>query len=239
MGITIVIVGLFLLAVVLSLYAGLLIYLRSWLYKQRLYKPMLLNIVLAWLPTVLVGIVLLVGYNIEQPVAVAVLAIIGLLLWLLAFPNAPYLITELNFSHRKKDDPVPLYFDIIQTLSLSTAGIFVGQFGLVLVHLLTILLISPGYSESGILIVPKLSWVLIVLCIFLAAFAIYLGRHVRVYSWDVMHPLAFIKRLRKHLIDKKEWKMAVGYTLFYGLFMLILHTILFGMIQLMITNQVF
>lgn len=195
---------------------------------------MLFNIWLAWLPTVSVGITLLIAFSIGQPVVAIILAIIGLLLWLLLFPNAPYLITELNFSHRKKDDPVPLYFDIIQTLSLTTTGILVGQFSLMLVHLLTILLISPGYSDSGTLIVPALSWVLIVACIFLAAFAIYLGRHVRVYSWDITHPLAFIKRLKHHLVDKKEWRMALGYTVFYGMFMLILHAVLFGMVQALI-----
>lgn len=195
---------------------------------------MLFNIGLAWLPTVLVTATLLVAFMIGQPAAAMILAVIGLLLWLLAFPNAPYLITELNFNHRKKDDSVPLYFDIIQTLSLTTTGIFVGQFGLVLVHLLIILLITPGYSDGGTLIVPALSWIVVVVCIFLAAFAIYLGRHVRVYSWDVVHPLAFIKRLNDHLIGKKEWRMALGYTLFYGVFMLILHAVIFGMMQVMI-----
>ena len=231
MAITIVVVGLFVLSLLLTLYTCALIYLRSWLFKQRLYKPMLLNIGLAWAPTILVAAALIVAAAIGQPTVATILAVIGLLLWLLAFPNAPYLITELNFSHRKKDDPVPLYFDIIQTLSLTTTGIFVGQFGLVLVHLLIILLISPGYSESGSLIIPPLSWLLIVAYLFLAAFAIYLGRHVRVNSWDVMHPVAFGKRLKAHLTIKKERHTALGYTVFYGLFMLILHLVIFGMIQ--------
>lgn len=234
MAVGIIIAGLFILSVLLTLYASLLVFLRSWLFKQKLYKPMLLNIGLAWMPTIIVALFLLVAFGVGQPVVSMILAVVGLALWLLAFPNAPYLITELNFSHRKPNDPVPLYFDIIQTLSLTTTGIFVGQFGLVLVHILIILLISPGYSDTGTLIVPVLSWVLIVLCLFLAAFAIYLGRHVRVNSWDVLHPLVFMRRLKNHLVTRKEWKLALGYTLFYGLFMLILHVVIFGMIQLLI-----
>ena len=234
MAISIVISGLFILSLLLTVYTCSLIYLRSRLFKQKLYKPMLLNIGLAWVPTILVALMLLIAAAIGQPTIATILAIIGLFLWLLAFPNAPYLITELNFSHRKPNDRVPLYFDIIQTLSLTTTGIFVGQFGLVLVHILIILLISPGYSDSGILIIPTLSWGLIVIYLFLAAFAIYLGRHVRVNSWDVLHPLAFTKRLKNHLMSKNEWRLALGYTIFYGLFMLILHVVIFGIIQLLI-----
>jgi uncharacterized membrane protein len=237
MDIIIVVVGLFILSVILTVYACLLIFLRSWIFKQRLYKPMLLNIGLAWLPTVLIAGFLLIAFNIPNPTLGMTLIIVGLILWLLAFPNAPYLITELNFSHRKKDDPVPLYFDIIQTLTLTSTGIFVGQFGLILVHIMAILLIGSGYDSAGNLTIPGISWAIILACIFLAAFAIYLGRHVRVYSWDVIHIPAFLKRLKTHLIDKKEWKMALGYTLTYGTFMAILHVVLFGIIQVLIKTQ--
>lgn len=234
MGFIFTVLGYGVLSVAMSVYATLLIILRAKLFKTRLYKPMLLNIALAWLPVIIMilGItLLLVSTNFLHTLGVWVLAVIVLIFWLLFFPNAPYLITELNFSHRKKDDKVPLYFDIVHTLSLTTTGLFVGQFSLILVHLLLIIMVSPGYDKSGLLIIPGVTWLFVAICIYLAGFAIYLGRNIRVNSWDILHPLGFIKRLINHLRDKSERKSAYGYIIFYGTFLAIMHVVFFGIIQ--------
>lgn len=197
---------------------------------------MLWNIFLAWVPTFIIGlgIMLIIAFSNQHAWQIAILCV-TLLLWFLSFPNAPYLITELNFSHRRPDEEVPLYFDIMQTLSLTAAGLFVGQFSLILVHVMLIVIFSPGYSAAGQLVVPGLSWGLIMVCIYLAGFAIYLGRNVRVNSWDVIKPWRFIKKLFIHLRQPGETSAAFGYLVFYGTFIAIMHTVFFGIIQLLIT----
>lgn len=224
------------LCLALTAYSAILIFLRAKLFKQKLYKPMLLNIGLAWTSVLAMGGFLVLAMmanntsHLSPAISMAII-IVGILVWLLLLPNAPYLITELNFSHRRTDDPVPLYFDIIQTLSLTMTGIMVGQLGLVLTHLLFVVTLSPGYNEAGLLIFPAIAWVLAYLCIFAAAFAIYLGRNIRVNSWDILHPLTFARRLGQHFSNKEERQHALGYTIFYGIFLAIFHTAIFGLIQ--------
>ena len=222
------------LAVLMSMYALVLIVLRAKLFKTKIYKPMILNIFLAWVPVVIIVtaiITLLLMTSFANTTGVWVVAIIGLVLWLLFLPNAPYLITELNFSHRKENEKVPLYYDILQTLSLTVTGVFVGQFSLVLVHSLLVLMTSPGIDAQGLPIIPNITWWLMLIGIYMAAFAIYLGRNIRVNSWDVMYLIVFLKCLYKHLKGKSERRRAYGYVIFYGTFLAIMHIVFFGLLQ--------
>ncbi|MBI3889836.1 DUF1361 domain-containing protein [Candidatus Saccharibacteria bacterium] len=197
---------------------------------------MLKNICLAWLPVAITALSLVVALFFSIYWILSVVIIIGLCLWLLVFPNAPYLITELNFSHRKEEEPVPLYYDIIQTLALTLSGILVAQLSLVFVHALLILLLTPGYSTTGKLIIPDSSWLLMIICILLASFAVYIGRNVRLNSWDVIHPIQLFRRLFEQL--RKEPRTALGYVALYSTFMLLFHGILFGgFIHLLLDGQ--
>lgn len=189
---------------------------------------MLKNIALAWLPVIVTLGSLVIALIISVYWLFTGVVVLGLIIWLLAFPNAHYLITELNFTHRKQDDPVPLYFDIVQTLTLTLSGILIGQLSLVFVHMLLILLLTPGFSQAGHLIVPDSSWFLIFTFILLASFAIYIGRNVRLNSWDVVRPVEFCKRLAHQLRDTGERNTAIGYTLLYSVLMMIFHVVLFG-----------
>lgn len=224
------------LAVLMSLYAALLIVLRSRLYHRPVYRPMLWNIFLAWVPVLIVGLGLVAVLAVaEYPVAQVTLLFVVLLLWLLTFPNAPYLITELNSSHRQADDAVPLHFDIVHTLTLTSAGLFVGQLSLLIVHFTLVVILSPGYWAVGILMVPPVSWTIIAVCIALGTFAIYLGRNVRVNSWDILQPWNFLRRLIRHLRNPRERSAAFGYTIFYGTFIAIMHAVFFGMAQILMS----
>ncbi|AYG04213.1 DUF1361 domain-containing protein [Gryllotalpicola protaetiae] len=209
--------------VLLNVYAAVLIVLRAAVYRVRLYRPMLVNIALSFLPVVgaLVGIagllllapvveVLAAGLHEGAVVLVWIYLVVATVLWVLFFPNAIYLITELNFSHRQESDPVPLWFDIVQTLTLTLSGIANAIAGLAIVQTGFVLLADPNGHSTG---APGFSWVFAGVVIVLGALGVYLGRYLRFNSWDVRHPASLAHKLITHLREPGRALEAGGFVL--------------------------
>jgi len=204
---------------VLNIYAAVLIGLRAVVYKVPLYRPMLLNIVLAFVPVVVavlgvVGLFLIPGAGALvhagslASVILWVYVVMGTLAWVLFFPNAIYLITELNFSHRRDDDPVPLWFDIVQTLTLTLSGIANAVLSLgVMQSAFTTILLDPAGG------VPATGWVFAAVVIVLGAIGVYFGRYLRFNSWDVRHPIGMLRKLRTHFTQRGKALEAFGFVL--------------------------
>lgn len=96
---------------------------------------------------------------------------VGAGLWLLFYPNAPYMITDLI--HVQAQSPVVLY-DALIIFSLAMLSTFYGFYSMGLVYAL----ICQKYSL-------RLAQVVIGASILLSSFGIYLGRVLRLNSWDV------------------------------------------------------
>lgn len=223
--------------VLLNLYAAILVLLRSRVYGVALYRPMLVNIGLSFLPVLLVivfgggllavvpvvGRVADVAAGAGSALVWAYLAV-ATVVWLLFFPNSVYLITELNFTHRAAHTPVPLWFDIVQTLALTLSGIANAILSLAVVQTLLILLIDA--PDAGI---PMLTWILAAAIILLGAIGVYLGRYLRVNSWDVRHPASLARKLTGHLRQRGKALEAGGFVLTHALLIALLYVPLFAL----------
>jgi uncharacterized membrane protein len=218
----------------LQVWTALLIILRGLLFRTKIYRPMLWNLFLSLMPLliqVVFGIVLLYAVGVANSWGIgAVLAavfrvvmIVWLIVWALFFPNSTYLITELNFSHRKENDSVPMYYDIVMVFSLALTGFVNALASLSGFQGLLLLAID---SET----IPPLVWVIVMVYILASAFTLYLGREVRVNSWDVLHPFAFMKKLFTRLRDRDEWHKAVGYTLTFAGLLALSHLLVFSLL---------
>lgn len=135
-----------------------------------LYLPF--NLFLAWIPFCLaLGTVWLV----ESRPPKRLLALGGGLVWLIFFPNAPYICTDMM--HLTRWHPaagVPLWFDLVVNLTFAVTGLFLGFASLALMHRVV--------SETrGI----RVGWVFALTALALASFGIYLGRFWRWNSVDV------------------------------------------------------
>lgn len=217
-------------AAAINVYAGVLILLRGWLYPVAVYRPMLLNLALSWMPIVLVvlfwlGLSLLVipvvtAVSMAGPVLIWLFLALSLIAWIAFFPNASYLITELNFSHRRDEDPVPLWFDIIQTLTLSVAGIANALLSLFSVQVISVLLVDPNSADiTG----APVGWILSLSVILLGTLGVYIGRFVRLNSWDVLKPNRLLGVLFAHFRQPGQLRTATGYVISYSLLLLILY----------------
>lgn len=96
-----------------------------------------------------------------------------LIMWLLLFPNAPYIITD--FIHLRVNKDIPLWFDAILLLQFSIAGFLSGILSLYWIHL-------GIKSIYGNIISQTVVYISIILC----GYGVYLGRFVRLNTWDII-----------------------------------------------------
>lgn len=223
--------------VLLNVYAGVLVMLRARVYAVTLYRPMLLNIGLSFLP-VLLAVLFGAGFLLLAPVlgrvsevidgggsvTIWIYLVIATAVWLLFFPNSVYLITELNFSHRAETTPVPLWYDIVHTLALTLSGVANAILSLAVVQSVVVLLLDPPDRR-----IPGASWAFAAAVIVLGAIGVYLGRYLRVNSWDVRHPSSMMRKLATHLRQRGKALEAFGFVLTHALLIGLLYVPLFAL----------
>ena len=122
--------------------------------------------------------------------------------WLLFFPNAPYILTDIF--HMRFEDSAPQWFDLILILSYAWTGLMAG-------------FISLSDIQKYILPLEQ-NWKMyttVVGLIFLTAFGIYLGRYLRFNSWDILHRPGHLfaeigDRFIHPLRHSRTWGMTIG-----------------------------
>lgn len=134
--------------------------------------------------------------------------------WLLFFPNAPYILTDLL--HLKPRGEVPLWYDMMLLLSFALNGLFIAFLSLRQVELL----LKAMFSVRVARVAP-------VVVLFLAGYGIYLGRFLRLNSWEVMTaPRAVGHSMLGHMLDPFAHPRAWVVTFMVGLMLLMGYRIL-------------
>jgi uncharacterized membrane protein len=218
--------------VLLNLFALALVLLRAPLFRLPVYWPMVLNVGLSVAPVVVLGIglALVMAVITYVPNRALLLAVIGLVLvvWLLLLPNAAYLVTELNFSHRRPtNDPAPLWYDIVMVLSLALSGVLNMLMNILLVQFAHVLIVWP--NEDDPYRKPD-SWVLVAVTLVLVSVGVYLGRYIRFNSWDLLHPRSFVRKLAEHFRVPAHLRTLAGFV--------VVHTLFFGLTYLLVVAPV-
>lgn len=140
-----------------------------------------------------------------------VLVVVSIVLWLLFFPNAPYILTDLI--HIKAHRGIPRWYDLILILSYAWTGLLYGLFSLwhierVLQRYFTIKSISRMSSAL----------------FFVVAFGIYLGRVLRWNSWDALtHPTTLLDDILVRFYEPEAYPQTWGMTLLLGIFLNIIY----------------
>lgn len=137
-----------------------------------------------------------------------------LAVWLLFFPNAPYITTDIfHFYYR---DPIPLWYDLILMMSSVWLGLVLGYVSLYEVHEWLRVKFSKAKARIGVMGILTLS-----------GFGMYIGRYLRWNSWDIMsNPLGLGQDILERVIHPfshiRTWGATAGFTVFllmsYGIF---------------------
>lgn len=207
----------------LNLYAVLLVAGRAVVFRTRLYRPMLLNIGLSLAPGALI-VLMAVIVAIMPPLwlLMPLLVLLGAA-WIALLPNAGYLVTELNMSHRTADTPVPMWFDIVLLITLATSGIINTLASVFIGHLL-FAVARHGDTAAAMLAPDSIGFVGVLLL--LVAFGVFIGRHVRVNSWDVLRPWRLARTLVRGLAP--QIGSAVAFTVLYATFLALMYLVVLG-----------
>lgn len=146
------------------------------------YTFLLWNLFLAWVPLAAAAFAFALARR-------GAGALVGLLVavWLLFFPNAPYVLTD--FIHLHDNGPSPLWYDALMLSSFAWTALMLGFASLYLIHAI----IRPRLGAA-------VGWVVVVFVLGLASFGVYLGRFARFNSWDVVtRPHLVLSVIRKEI----------------------------------------
>jgi uncharacterized membrane protein len=171
------------------------------------------NLFLAWIPFVL-SILLYDGRR--RGMGVFGLTSLGGL-WLLFFPNAPYIVTD--FIHLERDPLSPLWYDGLTIASFAAVGLLLGLGSLYLVQ-------SVVRDALG----TRLAWSVAGGALALGSVGIYVGRFLRLNSWDfVTSPHYLLGVVSRRLADPfgnpRLLAVVLASTLLLGAAYLIVYTI--------------
>jgi uncharacterized membrane protein len=134
-----------------------------------------------------------------------------LVCWLLFFPNAPYIITDiLHFAERP---PVPKWFDMMLVTSAAWNGLMLGIVSLMQVEEFLL----KHFRERTVR-------GLVLLSLTASAFGIYLGRFMRFNSWDVVtDPVSIVVALVDRVANPFNHARTWSFTLLFGMFISIIY----------------
>lgn len=125
-------------------------------------------------------------------------------MWLLFFPNAPYILTDLF--HLGRVSSMPKWFDLMMILLFAWAGLFAGFKSLQDIQRMLAKFMSA-----------RKSMVVVVVLLFIAAFGVYIGRFERWNSWDlIVHPFSVISDVLEKFTDPVSHLRTWGVTLLLG-----------------------
>lgn len=127
------------------------------------------NLILAIIPFVLACFI--VHYNRHRVFSPLLLVAAGLV-WLIFFPNAPYMVTD--FIHLAPRVGIPIWFDAVLIVSFASTGLLAGWYSLYLMQWV----VMQWFDTTT-------SWIFVVVSLTLASFGVYLGRFLRWNSWDL------------------------------------------------------
>lgn len=205
-------VGVFVLLAIASAICVSLVAARIVYTSTHGYINLVWNLFLAWIPFVLAYIAYMLSWH--KPLTYIVIPVF-VFLWLIFFPNAPYILTDLQHLGQYPGH-VPVWYDVIMLVWFSWTGMLLGIVSLNLMQEIV-------KREMGRL--P--GWLFVLLVSALTSVGVYLGRFVRLNSWDILkNPLEIASNVSDWLEDPSA--RSVGFIALYTLFFIFVYLTLYA-----------
>jgi uncharacterized membrane protein len=167
------------------------------------YGFLVLNIILAWIPWVLATM----AHDLHERGVRTAFVLLAFVPWLAFLPNAPYIVTD--FIHLRYRDGAPLWFDALMLATFAWTGV-----GLGVASLRTCAAIVRARRGA------MAARVFVLAAALLAGFGIYLGRFIRLNTWDVVvRPLTVLGKVMAPIAhpvaNRYAWIVTASFALFF------------------------
>lgn len=140
-------------------------------------------------------------------------------LWLLFFPNAPYILTDLI--HLKRRPGVPFLLDAAMLFAFALNGLLLGFVSLYLWH-------RRWNRALG----PVSGWLLVGAILLMSGYGIYIGRVLRFNSWDaLLQPLMLGRTLFDDLSLPGRGRLMAGTVACLGSLMLAFYAVVYSLLE--------
>jgi len=186
---------------VASLFCIALVFVRNVHTGDVNFRYLIWNLFLAWIPF---GLAVFVYDRWRRRRGGMLLLVLGAL-WLRFFPNAPYIATDIV--HLQHDPLSPYWYDAVTIAAFAWMGVLLGFASLYLMQ--TVVRQCRGVVSGCIFAFVAIA---------LGSLGIYLGRFLRLNSWDaVEHPSVLPRILHAVARNPFAYQEAIAVTLLFTL----------------------
>ncbi len=204
--------GTFVLLTAASAVCFILVLARAAYSSTHGYMGLIWNLFLAWIPFVLAYLAYILSWR-RRSIYLVIPAFA--FLWLIFFPNAPYILTDLQHLGEAAAN-VPVWYDVIMLTWFSWTGMLLGVVSLNLMQEII-------KREFG----RWLGWIFVLIVSGLSSAGIYIGRFVRLNSWDILkNPTITASNLWDWLSDPSL--RSFGFISLYTLFFIFVYLTLYA-----------
>ncbi|MFL5145927.1 MAG: DUF1361 domain-containing protein [Microvirga sp.] len=185
----------------MSLFCVALVLVRFGESGSTKFTGLIWNLFLAWIPFVLA----VAAYDRWRRHGAGAMLVGLAALWLLFFPNAPYIVTD--YVHLERTADAPYWYDAVTVSAFAWTGVLLGFASLFLVQ--TVVRQWRGVVSG---------WVFAAVALALGSLGIYLGRFLRLNSWDALeHPTVLPRILHTVARNPFAYQQAIGVTVLFTL----------------------
>jgi uncharacterized membrane protein len=183
------------------------------------HSGLIWNLFLAWIPFILAYFAHAISWRkITLYIVIPIIAF----LWLIFFPNAPYMLTDLQDLARAGGVGAPLWYDVIIVVWCSWTGTLLGIISLYLMQDIIFRTIGRWVGWAFVFIISAAS-----------SFGMYIGRFVRLNSWDILQNPSETAMDILGLVIDPSMRLA-AFTVLYTVFFLFVFLLLYSFSHMLV-----
>ncbi len=213
--------GVFILLSAASIICISLVIARVFYSDSRRYIGLVWNLVLAWIPFVLANLAYILSWR--RRLVYLIIPVFAFV-WLIFFPNAPYILTDLQHLSQVPS-AAPLWYDVIMLVWFSWTGMLLGIVSLNLMQEI----IRREFNRA-------FGWIFVFFVAGLSSAGVYVGRFIRLNSWDILQdPAETADSLWSWLADPSL--KSIGFIGLYTLFFIFIYLTLYAFGHILQENK--